>query len=176
MQIGQDQAASGAEIFIGVGLLHRVVHVEVVGDGERASRVRDLHEGVAVVAVDGKALRVQGGVEGAVGIEEVDVAGGIGRQPVAGHPDRALIAVGSDVDHRSLRQRAGVVGHQPAGVGAIIAVRGERDVDRGAIFQQTSALGELSGSKNDLAVLAAVAGAGIGGLQSPWDRRTTRHR
>ena len=55
LEVGQQDRATGAEVLIAVRFLHRVVHVEVVGDRE-LRRSGKLHERVSIVSIDGKAL------------------------------------------------------------------------------------------------------------------------
>src|SRR5208283_5653428 len=84
---------------------------------------------VSIVPIYGKALAVKRGVERTVTIEKVDVALRISRQSCSRHPNSPFVAVRRDVQHGCLCQGQDVVAHQPASVGAKVAMRGERDID-----------------------------------------------
>ena len=137
--LADQQSSAGTEVGVAAIFLRLVVHLEVVGDGESALG-GEAKEGVAVVAVGGKAGGIQSGVEQSVGVEQEDVAGAIGGHAGAGAPDRAFVAVGSDVEHGGLRQSGRVVAHDPSGVGTDVAVRSPGEINRAADQEQAGAL------------------------------------
>src|ERR1039457_762418 len=158
-EIGQYHRSARAEVFIAAGLLHRVVHGEVVGDGELTSD-KDLHESVAVIAIHGKSLAVERRIERAVAVEKIEGLA-IGSQPGAGHPDCALVAVGGNVQHRSLCQGVRIVGHYPPSVWTVVAMRSERDVDSSIHFQQAGTFCVLARGEDDPPAQTAVTTAWI---------------
>src|ERR1019366_5131088 len=130
--LADEQGSAGAEVGVGAVLAGLVVHFEVVGDGE-STLGGEVEEGVAIV----------GGHAG------------------AGVPDGALVAVGSYVEHGGLRQGAGVVAHDPSGVGTKVAVRGPAEVNRAVDEEKAGTLFILGGVENHEATCAVVPGAGI---------------
>src|SRR5271166_2187738 len=97
-EVRQYHRSAGTEVLVLIRLLHCVVHIEVVGDGE-LGRSGNLHERVSIVAIDRKALAIERSVKRTIRIKKVDVALRIARQSSSCHPDGALVAVWSDVQN-----------------------------------------------------------------------------
>ncbi len=112
--------------------------------------------------IRGHAVRVQGGVKGSIGIEEIDIPACVGSQSGARHPDGAFAAIRRQVEHAGLREGRLAVSHEPAGVGALIAVRGPREVDRAVHEQEACAFGILARIEDHVAAGAVGARTRIG--------------
>src|SRR5208282_1834688 len=61
--------------------------------------------------------------ESPVAVEKIDIARAVGCRPAARLPNRSFTAVGSDIQNRGLRQGVLIIGHDPAVVWAVIAMR-----------------------------------------------------
>ena len=169
--VRQEEDAAGADVHVAVGVVLLVVGREVVGHRQTARR-GELDVGVAVI--------LAGGVERAVGRDVVDVARGVGGEPVAAVPERVARPVaeeragrrpvGVDVQDRGEAQVARVEAHNPPGVGGLIAVRGPPGVDHAVGEEQRVALGVLLRVEDHDGPVAAGALARVG------DRRVDRLR
>ena len=95
----------GADILVPFGFLHRVVHREIIGHRQLAAAHGKLHECVAEITLRGEPFRIEGCIEGSVACEQIDIPGIVGRRTISRHPDRALGAVGSEVERRCLLKR-----------------------------------------------------------------------
>ena len=155
-----EQSSAGAEVGVGAAFGDSVVHFEIVGDGKSAGG-GETEEGVAVVTLIGEAGGSKRGIEDPIAVEEEDVSGVIGGHAGAGVPDGALAAVRSDVEDSGLGESAGVVTHDPSGVGAEVAVAGPCQVDGVSNHEQAGALFILGGVEDDEASGTVVAGARI---------------
>ena len=104
-------------------------------------------------------MAVQRRLEGAVGRQQVDVPGGIGRRAAAGHPDRGsgATAVGSGVEGGRLRQGGLAEGDDPARVRRRIAVGGKARIQGAVRQQQRRALRVLARIEAHGAALRRVA-------------------
>lgn len=82
----------------------------------------------------------------------------------AAHPKGSLIAVGSDIQYRDLRQRIFVVAHQPARIWPNIAMRSPTRVDHAVQQKQARPVHLLSGVEDHVSPGTVVAGSRIGRL------------
>ena len=155
--------SAGAEVGIVAALIYSVFHFEIVSDSKAAGR-RNFQEGIAEVAIGRKATAAQSGVEGAVGIQKINVGGAIGGEARASHPDGAFAAIRRDVEHARLRQRGFAVTDDPSGVGTNVAVRGPCGVDDSVQQEERSAFFILRGIENYISAATVVAVSGEGCL------------
>ena len=158
--LGQQKGSAGTEVGVVAIFGDLVIHLEIVGDGESAFG-GEAKEGVAVIAFGGESGRGERGVEGAVAVEENDVAAGIGGHAGGGAPEAALAAIGREVENCGLFQRGGVVAHEPSGVGTDVTVRGPGKIDDVVDQEQAGAFDVLAGIEQDVAAGTVIAGAGI---------------
>ena len=134
-EIREDQRSARAEVRVGVRLRDCVERREVVGDSQ-AARGGDLEERVAEV------LRCWGSRcrrascrtcrcrRAGRGCPSGSAAG-----PAPAIQNAPREPFGRDVEHRGLRERRRIVGHDPAGVGIDVAVRRPRD-DQPAVHER----------------------------------------
>ena len=119
----------------------------------------------------GKSGGVQGGIEGAVRGHNVDVAFRIGSWAGPTLPHRSLLAVGREIEHRSLLERIRAITDDPAVVGVHIAVGCPSGIDHSVQQQKGGALFILLGGENFRAPAACRAGSREGRLNL---NRTTK--
>lgn len=123
-EIRQHQRPAGTEILVGTGFRHGVVHGEIVGHCEPMVGGRNFEERIAVVMVDGEAVGIERGIKSAVTGEKINVADVVTCRAGARGPDGTFAAVGRNVEHPAAGERGFVVTDDPAGVRAVVAVRG----------------------------------------------------
>ena len=160
-QVRQNHGAAGTEVHVSARLVHRVRHIEIVRDLESAARRGNLDETVAVVLLVRETVRVERGVKRAVGDQGVDVSLRVGRQAAAALPDRAFVAVGSEIEHARLRQGRLVVAHDPGGVRVEVAMRSPARINHAVQKKQRGSFLVLLGIEDDLPSGTVGAGAGI---------------
>ncbi len=132
----------------------------------------------------GKATRVQRQVKGTVRIQEENIALRIPGQAGAAHPHRALAvakvgtgrAIGRQVQYAGLLQRGFAIGHQPTGIGIIVAMRSPCQVNLSVHQQQAYALCVLGRVEDLHSVGGTVTGPGEGGLNLRGAARQLRAR
>ncbi len=149
--VGEQQHPAGAEVEVPVveGALDAGGEVVLHGPAWREPDER--------VAVVGSAAV---GVHQPVAADEVEAAGGVGGDPVAVHPDAAVVAVGGGAVDQHPLQRRGVVAEHPAVERFLIAVAGEADIDDAVCEQSACALVLAQGVEGEGAAGGAVAAAG----------------
>ena len=103
------------------------------------------------------------GLKRAVAGQKIDVAGGIGRETGAAHPDGGFVSVRRDIQHAGLGQGVFIVADDPAGIGSDITMRRPGSVNHTVQQQQPAPFLVLGRIKHDVGADMVVARAGIFG-------------
>ena len=168
---GQQNLATGAEVFVFAGFADGVIGFKIVSHRQRP-RGRELDHGISEIGLRRKPAGIQRGVECPVGVEEVEVSRAVGSKPIAAHPNGTLAAVGREIQHLGLLQRGLAEAHDPPRVGQAIAMRRPGSVNGTVGEEQSRAFRIIAGREDNIAAGRAVARAGIG--CSNFGRRAER--
>jgi hypothetical protein len=111
--VGYEGGAARSYVCVSLADALLIVRREIVADGK--GRTIEFEDGVAIVAA------AVGGVEGAIAGRDIEVTFGIDCGAGVAEPDTGLHAVGIHIKDRLLRERLGVIGHDPAVIGIDVA-------------------------------------------------------